>query len=127
MRLAKWEAERLDSRTFGTEHILLGLVKVGGGVAADTMSELGVPLHAIANEIERCKQSGEVGQSLRAVPRKPRAKHVMEYAIDESKQLNDDSVGTEHILLGLLRQDEGFAAHVLRRTRFAAGAGASGD
>lgn len=113
MQLANQEAQRLENEYIGTEHILRGLVKEGGGVVADVLKRLGVQLHAIILEIEKCEQRGDIADLMGRLPETPRAKKVIEYAMRESLDLRDDHVGTEHILLGLLREDEGFAAQVL--------------
>ena len=113
MRLATQEAQRLDNEYIGTEHILRGLVKEGGGVAADVLKELGVQLHAITLQIEKCEQRGDSTIFMGKLPQTPRAKKVIEYAMEEARNLNDNFIGTEHILLGLLREDEGYAAQVL--------------
>ncbi|MCE9552554.1 MAG: hypothetical protein K8T91_04140 [Planctomycetes bacterium] len=114
MQLAIKEALRLDHEYIGTEHILRGLVQEGGGVAADVLKQLGVQLHAITFEIQKTEQRGDPASCFVGnLPQTPRAKKVIEYAMDEARQLGDDLVGTEHVLLGLLREDEGFAAQVL--------------
>ncbi len=82
-------------------------------MAADVLKELGVQLHAITLEIEKCEQRGDPAIFTGKLPHTPRAKKVIQYAMEEARKLNDDHVGTEHILLGLLREDEGFAAQVL--------------
>lgn len=114
MELANQEAKRLDNECIDTEHILRGLVCVGGGVAADVLEQLGVQLHAMTLEIEKFEQRGNPETCcIGKLPKSPRAMKVIYYAIDEARQLGEDSVGTEHFLLGLLREDEGFAAQVL--------------
>jgi len=113
MRLANEEAQRLNNEYIGTEHILRGLVKEGGGVAADVFKALGVQLHAITVEIEKCEQRGDSAIFMGKLLQTPRAKKAIEYAMEEARKLNDDYISTEHILLGLLREDEGYAAQVL--------------
>jgi hypothetical protein len=113
MQLANQEAQRLDHEYIGTEHILRGLVKEGGGVAADVLKDFGVQLHTITAEVDKFVQKGAPFSSISRLPQTPRAKQVIGYAMEEARNLNHDYVGTEHILLGLLREDEGFAAQVL--------------
>src|SRR5437588_10840947 len=113
MQLANQEAQRLNHEYIGTEHILLGLVKEGSGVAANVLKNLGIDLHKIRLEIERITGSSpEVGTPGK-LPQTPRAKKVIEFAIEEARSLNHNYVGTEHLLLGLLREQEGVAAQVL--------------
>jgi hypothetical protein len=112
MRLANQEAERLDNEFIDTEHILRGLVKEGGGVAADVLKKLGIQLHTIRFELEKIEPREEPANFLGKLPQTPRAKKVIECAMEEMLRLKDNCVGTEHILLGLLRE-EGVAAQVL--------------
>lgn len=113
MRLANQEAERLNHEYMSTEHILLGLVKEGGGVAADLLKDFDVQLHTVIEEVNKLLEK-EAPVSLGGrIPPTPRAKKVIEYAMEEARKLNDDYVGTEHILLGLLREEEGVAAQLL--------------
>ncbi len=115
MRLANREAERLKHEYIGTEHILLGLVKEGGGVAADLLKDFGVQLHTVTEEVNKLiEKEASVSFSGRILPT-PRAKKVIEYAMEEARKLNDDYVGTEHILLGLLREEVGGAAQLLMK------------
>ncbi len=113
MQLANEEARRFDHDHIGTEHVLLGLVKVGVGVAANVLKNLDVDLRKIRLEVERIVQSGPDMVTMGRLPQTPRAKKVIEYSMDESRNLNHNYVGTEHILLGLLREQEGVAAQVL--------------
>ncbi len=113
MQLAKEAAQRLDNEYIGTEHILRGLVKEEGGAAAEVLKRLRVQRYAISAEIIKCEQRGVSTNLVGRLPQTPRAKKVIEYAMDEARNLDCDYVGTEHILLGLLREDEGFAAQVL--------------
>src|SRR2546427_53102 len=113
MQLANQEAQRLNHEYIGTEHILLGLVKEGSGVAANVLKNLDVDLRKIRLEVEKLVQSSpEVGTPGK-LPQTPRAKKVIEYSIEEARNLNHNYVGTEHLLLGLLREQEGVAAQVL--------------
>ncbi len=112
MRLAGQEAERLNNDFVGTEHILRGLVKEAGGVAAAVLKELGIQLHAITTAVEKCEQRGAAANLFGKRPITPRAKKVIGFAMQEARHLNRD-VGTEHILLGLLSEEEGYASQVL--------------
>src|SRR5947207_4918038 len=113
MQLANQEAQRLNHEYIGTEHILLGLVKEGSGVAANVLKNLDIDLRKIRLEVEKLVQSSpEVGTPGK-LPQTPRAKKVIEYSIEEARNLNHNYVGTEHLLLGLLREQEGVAAQVL--------------
>ena len=112
MQLANEEAQRYNHQYIGTEHILLGLVKECTGVAANVLRNLNVDPNRIRREVERLIQTGpNVGFD--KMPQTPRAKKVIEFAIDEARRLNHNYVGTEHVLLGLLREEEGAAAQVL--------------
>lgn len=113
MQLANQEAQRLNHEYIGTEHILLGLVKEGAGTAATVLKNLDVDLHHIRLEIEKFLQVGPDTVRRGKLPQTPRAKKVTEYSMEEARNLNHNYVGTEHILLGLLREQEGLAAHVL--------------
>ena len=113
MQLANQEAQRFNHEYIGTEHILLGLVKEGGGVAAEVLKDFGVQLHTITTEVDKFVQKGASNISLGRLPQTPRTKKVIGYAMEEARNLNHDYVGTEHVLLGLLHEDEGFAAQVL--------------
>jgi len=113
MQLANQEAQRLNHEYVGTEHILLGLVKEGSGVAANVLKNLDVDLQKIRREVERLVSSGNEMVTMGKLPLTPRAKKVVEYAIEEARNLNHNYVGTEHLLLGLLREQEGVAAQVL--------------
>jgi ATP-dependent Clp protease ATP-binding subunit ClpC len=114
MQLANQEAQRFNHDYVGTEHILLGLVKEGSGVAANVLKNLDIDLRKIRSEVEKIVQpgSGEM-VSMGKLPHTPRAKKVIEYSIEEARNLNHNYVGTEHLLLGLLREQEGVAAQVL--------------
>src|SRR5437899_5054254 len=113
MQLANQEAQRFDNEYIGTEHILLGLVKEGSGVAANVLKNLDVDLRTIRLEVEKLVQSGPDMVSLGKLPQTPRTKKVIEYAIEESRNLKHNYIGTEHLLLGLLREQEGVASQVL--------------
>src|SRR6266581_449431 len=114
MQLANQEAQRLNHEYIGTEHVLLGLVKEGSGVAANVLKNLDIDLRKIRLEVENIVQTGSGEMvSMGKLPHTPRAKKVIEYSIEEARNLNHNYVGTEHLLLGLLREQEGVAAQVL--------------
>jgi len=113
MQLANQEAQRFNHEYIGTEHILLGLIKEGSGVAANVLKNLDVDLRKIRLEVEKLVQSGPDMVTMGKLPQTPRAKKVIEYSMEEARNLNHNYVGTEHILLGLLREQEGVAALVL--------------
>ena len=113
MALANQEAQRFNHEYIGTEHILLGLVKEGSGVGANVLKNLDVDIKKLRLEIEKLVKSGPDMVTMGKLPQTPRAKKVIEYAIEEARALNHNYVGTEHILLGLLRETEGIAAQVL--------------
>ncbi len=113
MQLANQEAQRFNHEYIGTEHILLGLVKEGSGVAANVLKNLDVDLRKIRLEVEKIVQSGPDMVTMGKLPQTPRAKKVIEYAMEEARNLNHNYVGTEHLLLGLIREQEGVAAQVL--------------
>ncbi len=113
MQLANQEAQRFNHEYIGTEHVLLGLIKEGSGVAANVLKNLDVDLRKIRLEVEKLVQSGPDMVTMGKLPQTPRAKKVIEYSMEEARQLNHNYVGTEHILLGLLREQEGVAAQVL--------------
>src|SRR5436190_8510011 len=115
MQLANQEAQRFNHEYIGTEHILLGLVKEGSGVAANVLKNLDIDLRKIRLEVEKIVQHGPGGDQvvMGRLPHTPRAKKVIEYSVEEARNLNHNYVGTEHLLLGLLREQEGVAAQVL--------------
>jgi len=113
MALANQEAQRFNHEYIGTEHILLGLVKEGSGVGANVLKNLGVDLHRVRMEVEKLVKPGPDMVTMGKLPQTPRAKKVIEYSIEEARNLSHNYVGTEHILLGLLREHEGVAAQVL--------------
>jgi len=113
MALANQEAQRFNHEYIGTEHILLGLVKEGSGVGANVLKNLGVDLHKVRMEVEKLVKPGPDMVTMGKLPQTPRAKKVIEYSIEEARNLNHNYVGTEHILLGLLREHDGVAAQVL--------------
>jgi ATP-dependent Clp protease ATP-binding subunit ClpA len=114
LSLAQDEAKRFNHNYIGTEHILLGLLREGEGVAALVLTRMGVGLDAMRDEVERIIGRGDfmiVGE----VGLTPRAKKVMELAVDEARRRRQGYVGTEHLLLGLVREGEGIAAKVLKQ------------
>ncbi|MCZ7648287.1 MAG: ATP-dependent Clp protease ATP-binding subunit [Planctomycetota bacterium] len=113
MSLARQEAERLNHDYIGTEHVLLGLVKEGSGVAASVLENLNVDLDKVRMEVEKLVKPAPDVVTMGQLPFTPRAKKVLEYAMDEARALDHNYVGTEHLLLGLLREQEGLAAQVL--------------
>ncbi len=110
--LAQEEAKRLNHNFVGTEHLLLGLVREGEGIAARALQKLGVDLVKVRQEVERMIGKGDK-PILQSVSYTPRAKKVIELAIEEGRNLGHNYVGTEHLLLGLIREGEGIAAKVL--------------
>jgi ATP-dependent Clp protease ATP-binding subunit ClpC len=112
--LAQEEARLLNHNYVGTEHLLLGLAHEGKGVAAKALESLGIRLEAVRSQVEEA-----IGRGQRAptghIPFTPRAKKVLELSLRESKQLGHDYIGTEHLLLGLIREGEGVAAQVLAK------------
>ncbi len=113
MALANQEAQRFNHEYIGTEHILLGLVKEGSGVGANVLKNLSVDLRKVRLEVEKLVKSGPDIVTMGKLPQTPRAKKVIEFAIEEARNLNHNYVGTEHLLLGLLREHDGVAAQVL--------------
>ena len=114
INLARQEAERLGHEFIGTEHILLGLVKEGSGVAANVLEILNVDLEKVRIEVEKyVTPTGETKSFSASLPFTPKAKKVLELAMEEARNLDHNYIGTEHLLLGLLRESEGMAAQVL--------------
>ena len=111
--LAQEEARRFHHTFVGTEHILLGLVREGEGIAAKVLLSLGVELDSVRSEIEKLIGKGDQRSVPQGVNYTPRAKKVIELAIEEGQNLGHNYVGTEHLLLGLIREGEGIAAQVL--------------
>jgi hypothetical protein len=113
MQLAYQEAQRFNHEYIGTEHILLGLVKEGSGVAANVLKNLNIDLRKVRLEVEKIDRTVPVMVTVGKLPRTPRVWKVIEYALEEARSLNHYYVGTEHLLLGLLRDQEGVAGQVL--------------
>src|SRR6516162_6552920 len=115
MQFANLEAQRFSHEYIGTEHILLGLVREGSGVAANVLKNLDVNLNKIRLEVEKVIQSGppvDMGMNFK-LPETPRAKKVIEHAIAAATSLHHTYVGTEHLLMGLLGEEEGVACQIL--------------
>jgi len=117
LAMAREEAARLHHEYVGTEHILLGLIREGEGVAAAVLQNLSVDLDEIQQKIEETVKKGKAAQATGPdLPYTSRAKKVLELAMAEARELNHSYVGTEHLLLGLLREEKGIAAQVLTDT-----------
>src|SRR6478672_2666251 len=112
LTLAQEEAQRFNHNYIGTEHLLLGLVREGDGVAARVLNNMGVQLPKVRSAVEFIIGRGE-GAVIGDIGLTPRAKKVLELAVDEGRRLNHHYIGTEHLLLGLVREGEGIAAGVL--------------
>ena len=113
MYLAREEAARLQHDYIGTEHLLLGVIREGEGIAATVLNNLGLDLDAIRQAVESMVASTGGTLTIGEIPFTPRAKRVLELSVDEARQLGHNYVGTEHLLLGLIREGEGVAARVL--------------
>ncbi len=113
LAMAREEAIRLQHDYVGTEHILLGLIREGEGVAAAVLTNLNVDLDQIHDQVEESVKKGKATIALGELPYTSRAKKVLEFAMAEARELNHSYVGTEHLLLGLLREEKGIAAQVL--------------
>jgi ATP-dependent Clp protease ATP-binding subunit ClpC len=114
LALARKEADRFHHNYVGTEHILLGLIKLGQGVAVSVLQKMGLDLETVRNAVEKQVGTGQETKAQSSIPYTPRVKKVLALAGKEAKTLNHSYVGTEHILLGLLREGEGVAARVLK-------------
>ncbi len=114
LALARKEADRFNHNYVGTEHLLLGLIKLGQGVAVNVLQKMGLDLETVRMEVEKQVGSGPETKMVGNIPYTPRVKKVLALAGKEAKLLNHSYVGTEHILLGLLREGEGVAARVLK-------------
>jgi ATP-dependent Clp protease ATP-binding subunit ClpC len=112
--LAQEEARMLNHNYIGTEHVLLGLVREGDGVAAKALGSFGIDLDAVRRQVEEIVGGGQAAPTGH-IPFTPRAKKVLELSLRESLQLGHEYIGTEHILLGLVREGEGVAAQVLQK------------
>jgi ATP-dependent Clp protease ATP-binding subunit ClpC len=114
LALARKEADRFNHNYVGTEHLLLGLIKLGQGVAVNVLQKMGLDLDTVRQEVEKEVSSGKEQKTGGNIPYTPRVKKVLSLAAKEAKALNHTYVGTEHILLGLLREGDGVAAKVLK-------------
>src|SRR5213082_2243573 len=112
--LAQEEARMLNHNYIGTEHILLGLIHEGEGVAAKALESLGISLEAVRQQVKEIIGQGQAAPTGH-IPFTPRAKKVLELSLREALQLGHNYIGTEHILLGLIREGEGVAAQVLQK------------
>src|SRR5262244_2306678 len=113
MNLAKAEAQRLNHEYIGTEHILLGLVQEGSGVAANVLRNMGIDLKRIRAEIEKLVKGSSTMVPMGNLPFTPRAKKVLELSLEEASQLGHNYIGTEHLLLGLIKEGQSIAAKIL--------------
>ncbi|HRZ86995.1 MAG TPA: ATP-dependent Clp protease ATP-binding subunit [bacterium] len=112
--LARKEADRFNHNYIGTEHLLLGIIKLGQGVAVNVLRKMGLDFETIRLEVEKAVGSGPETKTIGDIPLTSRAKKVIELAVEEAKNLGHSYVGTEHLLLGLLREGEGVAARILK-------------
>lgn len=111
--LARKEADRLNHNYLGTEHLLLGLIALGQGVAVNVLGKMGLVQDTVRLEVEKLVGKGPVQKVIGNIPYTPRVKKVLAFAQEEAKTLNHTYVGTEHILLGILREGDGWAGRVL--------------
>lgn len=114
LALARKEADRFNHNYVGTEHLLLGLIKLGQGVAVNVLQKMNLDLETVRLEVEKQVGNGPETKMVGNIPYTPRVKKVLALAGKEAKALNHSYVGTEHILLGLLREGDGVAARVLK-------------
>src|SRR5262245_52270252 len=114
LALARKEADRFNHNFLGTEHLLLGLIKLGQGVAVNVLQKMGLDLDTVRQEVEKEVRGGSEQKVSGNIAYTPRVKKVLSLAAKEAKALNHTYVGTEHILLGLLREGDGVAAKVLK-------------
>ncbi|MGE3173506.1 MAG: ATP-dependent Clp protease ATP-binding subunit [Planctomycetota bacterium] len=113
MSFARQEAMKFNHEYIGTEHILLGLVQEGSGVAANVLKNMNIDLEKIRHEVEKIVKTGPSMVTMGQLPFTPRAKKVLELSMEEASQLSHNYIGTEHLLLGLIRENEGIAAQVM--------------
>jgi len=113
MQMANQEAMRFNHEYIGTEHILLGIIKEDSGIAANVLKNLDIDLRKVRRQIEQIILGGPKMVPMGNLHETPKVKKVIEYAIDEARAFNHNYVGTEHMLLGLLRENEGVAAVIL--------------
>ena len=115
VKLSCQEAREFNHEYVGTEHILLGLVSEGTGVGISVLKRQRIDLQLVVAEVKKIVQAGLEIVTAAKLPQTPRAKKAIEFAMDEARMLNHNYVGTEHLLLGLLKEEEGVAGHVLRQ------------
>ncbi len=115
MQTANQEAQRFNHEYIGTEHILLGLAKDEDCVAMKVLKRLGISAKVLRREVEKLVQSGSEMITMGRLPQTPRAKKVIEYAMEEARNLNHNYVSTEHLLLGMMREDKCVAAQALMK------------
>ena len=113
LALSRKEADRFNHNFVGTEHLLLGLIALGQGVAVNVLQRLGLELETVRQEVEKQVGTGPEQKMIGNIPYTPRVKKVLAFASNEARALNHTYVGTEHILLGLLREGDGVAARIL--------------
>src|SRR5690242_15672381 len=114
LALARKEADRFNHNFVGTEHLLLGLIRLGQGTAVTVLRKMGFDLGTVRAEVEKLVGTGPDQKMIGTIPYTPRVKKVLSLAAKEAKALNHTYVGTEHILLGLLHEGDGVAARVLK-------------
>ena len=114
LALARKEADRFNHNFVGTEHLLLGLIRLGQGVAVNVLQKIGIDIESVRREVEKQVGTGPDQKVVGNIPYTPRLKKVLVLANKEARALNHTYVGTEHMLLGLLREGDGIAARVLR-------------
>ena len=117
IQLAREEAMRFNHDYIGTEHLLLGLVKEGEGIASAALANLGVDLKTLRLEVEKLVEQGPSTVSIGEIPFNPQAKKVLELSVEEARKFGHNYIGTEHLLLGLIKEGEGIAAHVLENMK----------
>jgi len=115
LSLARKEAERLNHNFLGTEHVLLGLIKLGQGTAVNVLTKMGLDLETVRAEVEKLVGTGPEQETFGNIPYTPRVKKVIALAQEEARKLHHTYVGTEHLLLGLLREGDGVAARVMKQ------------
>lgn len=115
LALARKEAERFNHNFVGTEHVLLGIISLGQGTAVAVLRKMGLDLGVVRQDVEKCIGTGPERNPSLAIPYTPRVKKVLALAIKEARALNHSYVGTEHILLGFLREGDGVAGRVLKK------------
>lgn len=113
LQYAREESVRLGDDYIGTEHLLLGLVKEGQGVAVAVLANMGIQLDALKKSIEDAVQTSSGGMMLTEVPFTPMAKQVLEIAAQEAREMNNNYIGTEHLLMALTKNKNGIAAQIL--------------